>query len=38
MRFKKLCHTIVTARSPHDPVRIADVYGHWIDYIAQHFK
>lgn len=22
---------------PHDPVRAADVYEHWIDYIAQHF-
>lgn len=23
---------------PHDPVRVADVYHYWIDYIAQHFK
>ncbi|HTJ28772.1 MAG TPA: S9 family peptidase [Candidatus Limnocylindria bacterium] len=28
----------VDGHFPHDPVRIADVYGHWIDYLAQHFK
>jgi dipeptidyl aminopeptidase/acylaminoacyl peptidase len=27
----------VDGHFPHDPVRSADVYAHWIDYIAQHF-
>jgi dipeptidyl aminopeptidase/acylaminoacyl peptidase len=27
----------VDGHFPHDPVRAADVYAHWIDYIAQHF-
>jgi dipeptidyl aminopeptidase/acylaminoacyl peptidase len=27
----------VDGHFPHDPVRGADVYDHWIDYIAQHF-
>lgn len=27
----------VDGHFPHDPVRIADVYHYWIDYIAQHF-
>jgi dipeptidyl aminopeptidase/acylaminoacyl peptidase len=28
----------VNAHFPHDPVRTADVYHYWIDYIAQHFQ
>jgi dipeptidyl aminopeptidase/acylaminoacyl peptidase len=28
----------VNGHFPHDPVRQADVYHYWIDYIAQHFK
>ncbi|MGA8576756.1 MAG: S9 family peptidase [Candidatus Cybelea sp.] len=27
----------VEGHFPHDPVRSADVYHYWIDYIAQHF-
>jgi dipeptidyl aminopeptidase/acylaminoacyl peptidase len=27
----------VEGHFPHDPVRAADVYHYWIDYIAQHF-
>ncbi len=27
----------VDGHFPHDPVRAADVYHYWIDYIAQHF-
>ncbi len=27
----------VDGHFPHDPVRISDVYEHWIDYIAAHF-
>ncbi|MBD5604061.1 MAG: S9 family peptidase [Candidatus Eremiobacteraeota bacterium] len=27
----------VDGHFPHDPVRRADVYDHWIDYIARHF-
>ncbi len=27
----------VNGHFPHDPVRAADVYHYWIDYIAQHF-
>jgi dipeptidyl aminopeptidase/acylaminoacyl peptidase len=27
----------VDGHFPRDPVRTADVYDHWIDYIAQHF-
>jgi dipeptidyl aminopeptidase/acylaminoacyl peptidase len=26
----------VDGHFPHDPVRTADVYAHWIDYIAEH--
>ncbi|HZY95833.1 MAG TPA: S9 family peptidase [Candidatus Cybelea sp.] len=28
----------VNGHSPHDPVRLADVYHYWIDYIAEHFR
>jgi dipeptidyl aminopeptidase/acylaminoacyl peptidase len=28
----------VDGHFPHDPVRAADVYHYWIDYIAQHFQ
>lgn len=28
----------VNGHFPHDPVRSADVYHYWIDYIARHFK
>ncbi|HEY2473468.1 MAG TPA: S9 family peptidase [Candidatus Cybelea sp.] len=28
----------VDGHFPHDPVRTADVYHYWIDYIAQHFQ
>jgi dipeptidyl aminopeptidase/acylaminoacyl peptidase len=28
----------VNGHFPHDPVRAADVYHYWIDYIAQHFE
>jgi dipeptidyl aminopeptidase/acylaminoacyl peptidase len=28
----------VDAHFPQDPVRTADVYHYWIDYIAQHFR
>jgi dipeptidyl aminopeptidase/acylaminoacyl peptidase len=28
----------VNGHFPHDPVRQADVYHYWIDYIAQHFQ
>ena len=28
----------VNGHFPHDPVRAADVYHYWIDYIAQHFR
>jgi dipeptidyl aminopeptidase/acylaminoacyl peptidase len=28
----------VNGHFPRDPVRSADVYHYWIDYIAQHFK
>lgn len=27
----------INGHFPHDPVRTADVYHYWIDYIAQHF-
>jgi hypothetical protein len=27
----------VDGHFPADPVRTADVYQHWIDYIAKHF-
>jgi dipeptidyl aminopeptidase/acylaminoacyl peptidase len=27
----------INGHFPHDPVRAADVYEHWIDYIAEHF-
>jgi acylaminoacyl-peptidase len=28
----------VNGHFPRDPVRSADVYHYWIDYIAQHFR
>lgn len=28
----------VEGHFPHDPVRAADVFHYWIDYIAQHFE
>ncbi len=28
----------VDGHFPRDPVRTADVYGHWIDYLAAHFR
>jgi dipeptidyl aminopeptidase/acylaminoacyl peptidase len=28
----------VDGHFPHDPVRAADVYHYWIDYIARHFQ
>lgn len=28
----------VAGHFPDDPVRIADIYHYWIDYIARHFK
>jgi len=28
----------VQGHFPHDPVRTADVYARWLDFIAQHFK
>jgi dipeptidyl aminopeptidase/acylaminoacyl peptidase len=28
----------ISGHFPDDPVRIADIFHYWIDYIAQHFK